>query len=651
MFRTIVGCLMLCVAPAAVAHATAAGVFSGASAADAPSLDTLLEGARASNLHEDRRWRLLLHFGKGATESQADAPSFFLSPRGKHDPRAELEATLRAFVADGSGDAHARCRFPARFRFVSETLAIREESLPSVTCPEYDKWRASVDAGSATLVFASAQVEVPASMYGHTFLRLDKRGARSGSTLLSTIVNYAATPDSANPIVYTIKGLNGGFPGRFQAMPYFVKVAEYTNHESRELWEYPLTLSPDQMDWMIRHLWELDATHFDYYFLTENCSYHLLALLELAAAKPLKDGFRRWTIPVDTVRVAREAGLAGEPVLRPSHLSLLRARRDMLEEDERDLVARLSDASTKEPDWKALHALAPERQALVLDTAFDYLKYRYGFVGAADDASVRRERTLLLERSTLKAASRQPVVPRRPPPDSGHDSMHAGVGIRVSGTPDEPRVVQEIHWRPALHDLLDIPQGYSNATQLDMFSWRVRVDSEATGDPRNSADVVSLERFDVVNVDMLRPWEEWVHGSSWGFALGAGRVVDAGCAGWRCTAADARGRYGIAAGSPDRIGYLRFGGIAEAGGPYAPSYRVIGTAGAGVLAQLGRHWRLHADAEVRYDALGGTPAAREPYPVLSLGQAVDLGSSTQLRLTISRARETRESMLSVVAYF
>lgn len=645
MFRKTLGILAVCFAPA-VAQA-AAGSFSP---------DEAVATAVERKLHEDRVWRLLLHFGKNDLESQADSPGFFLSPAGKRDPKAELEATIRGVLADPAGaapDAHARCRFPARTRFLATTLGFDELALAPAACPEYDKWRASVEAGSATLVFASAQVEVPASMYGHTFLRLDKPGMRTGSTLLSTIVNYSATPDSANPIVYTIKGLNGGFPGRFQAMPYFVKVAEYTNHESRELWEYPLSLDGSQLDWLLRHLWELDSTHFDYYFLTENCSYHLLALLELAAPeRPLKDRFRRWTIPVDTVRAARAAGFVGEPVLRPSHLSQLRARRDLLEPAERDLVARLSDASIKDLDYASLGALAPERQALVLDTAFDYLKYRYGFVGPADEAAVRRERALLLERSTLKAPSVRPVVPKRPSPDTGHLSMHAGAGVRVGGTSEKPHVTQEIQWRPALHDLLDPPPGYSDATQLDMFSWRVRVDPGAAGDRKDGLDVVSLERFDAVSVDMLRPWEEWVHGSSWGFALGAGRVADAGCAGWRCTAADMRGRYGIAAGSPDRIGYLRVGGIAEAGGPYAPSYRVIPTAGMGVLAQMSDAWRLHLDVEARYDALGGTPdAEREPYPAITFGQALDLGRAGQLRLTFSQMRDTRESMLSVVSWF
>ena len=61
-----------------------------------------------------------------------------------------------------------------------------------------------------------------------------------------------------------------------------MKVREYNDTEARDLWEYELNLSPDQVDWMVRHAWETGATWFDYFFFRENCSYHLLSLLELA---------------------------------------------------------------------------------------------------------------------------------------------------------------------------------------------------------------------------------------------------------------------------------------------------------------------------------------------------------------------------------
>lgn len=615
--------------------------------------DRLLADAKATRLHEDRLWRLLLHLPGDVRVSLADAPSFFLAKDGKHDAAAELEATLTAFFeAPGAPDQHALCRFPARQRFFSERLGLDPERLPQPACPEYEKWRGVVEAGSATLVFASAQVEVPASMYGHTFLKLDRPGAPAGTTLLSTIVNYAATPDSFNPLTYVVKGLGGGFPGRFQAMPYFVKVAEYTNHESRELWEYPLKLDASALDWVQRHLWELDSTHFDYYFLSENCSYHLLALLDVASPESrMAERFGAWTIPIDTVRAAQAAGIAGEPVLRPSHLSLLRARRDLLEPGERDIVERLSDAR-REVEWAPLHALAPARQALVLDAAFDYLKYRYGFSGAIPARATRRERLLLQERSTLRVPSSPPVVTPRASPETGHLSTRAGLGVRVAGSTEAPRVVQELSWRPALHDLLDPPDGYSDGTRLEMFTVTVRVDPSLADSPTRGADTLTIERAELVHVDTLRPWEEWVRGASWRVAFGAGRTVDAGCAGWACTQADAHFAVGAAAGSPRAMAWLRGGAIPAAFGPWEGAWwRVTGEASTGALVQLGNRSRLHAEASLRQDVWGGTVDGRGWYPALSFGQSIDLGRNAQLRLQLTRVRNTREAALTALTYF
>ena len=73
------------------------------------------------------------------------------------------------------------------------------------------------------------------------------------------------------------------FRGRFSTMPYYIKVQEYNNLESRDLWEYPLHLTRPQVDLLVRHLWELGQTSMAYYFFNRNCSYQLLPLLEAAA--------------------------------------------------------------------------------------------------------------------------------------------------------------------------------------------------------------------------------------------------------------------------------------------------------------------------------------------------------------------------------
>jgi hypothetical protein len=55
-----------------------------------------------------------------------------------------------------------------------------------------------------------------------------------------------------------------------------MKVNEYIHSESRDLWEYSLDLQKDDIKKLLDHLWELLwMSEFDYYFLDENCSYHL----------------------------------------------------------------------------------------------------------------------------------------------------------------------------------------------------------------------------------------------------------------------------------------------------------------------------------------------------------------------------------------
>ena len=68
------------------------------------------------------------------------------------------------------------------------------------------------------------------------------------------------------------------------------------------------------------HIWELRQAYANYYFIDENCSYQLLALLEVARPRlDLTRHFQWWAIPVDTVRsVIEQKGLLARAVYRPS---------------------------------------------------------------------------------------------------------------------------------------------------------------------------------------------------------------------------------------------------------------------------------------------------------------------------------------------
>lgn len=99
-----------------------------------PYLVELAARAEAMQLHRDRYWQILLHYkptSGGGVESLIDDPRFFLAAGGKHDPAAELAATLAAmFGSSGEGEEDPRCRFVARTAWLRDRLAIDGARLP-----------------------------------------------------------------------------------------------------------------------------------------------------------------------------------------------------------------------------------------------------------------------------------------------------------------------------------------------------------------------------------------------------------------------------------------------------------------------------------------------------------------------------------------
>ncbi|MBE0602655.1 MAG: DUF4105 domain-containing protein, partial [Deltaproteobacteria bacterium] len=297
-----------------------------ARAEDAPYLAELKKRAASADLSADPYWRILLHVRTGITgkRSLIDDPKFFLSPSGKTDPAAELAATLDGLF-DNTTEPFAFCRFPARYAWLAKKLEVDRARIPRPPpCPVQDNILNTIDGQSASMVYASGYVNSPASMFGHTFLRIDSRLA---TPLLAFAVNNAAlTNPEDGGVAFTFKGMLGGYDGYYSVMPYYDKVREYANIDQREMWEYALNLTPGEVRLMLLHLLDLKDIAADYYFFDENCSYNLLFLLD--AARPearLTDTMDRfWVIPMDSARAVLEAGLVDNVVWRPSRAFRIR---------------------------------------------------------------------------------------------------------------------------------------------------------------------------------------------------------------------------------------------------------------------------------------------------------------------------------------
>ncbi len=133
---------------------------SGGSYADDVQLQKLLQKAHQQQLAKHPEWHRLLHFRRdlwGRYRSEIDQPEFFLSPRGRKDPTAELQATLRAFFQPPSISTEtqtAQCLFPARYAWLKTHLEWGD-AIADTFCPRFEKWRSEMDADSVDVVFAS----------------------------------------------------------------------------------------------------------------------------------------------------------------------------------------------------------------------------------------------------------------------------------------------------------------------------------------------------------------------------------------------------------------------------------------------------------------------------------------------------------------
>ncbi|MBI2362151.1 MAG: DUF4105 domain-containing protein, partial [Elusimicrobia bacterium] len=313
-------------------------------------------------------------------------------------------------------------------------------------------------AGGVSLIFASAYLNNPSSMFGHTFLRMERSAVKDDARLLDHTLNFSAETDETSGVLFAFRGLFGLYPGKYSAAPYYYKVQEYGNIEFRDLWEYRLALSSGEVAALVAHSWEMGRAVFPYYFLSKNCSYQLMPALEAAVPRlELMPGSPPVVGPVDTLLATLAVpGLLKERVYRPSHATLLRQRRAMLSADERRAAWAYAAGRPEEGDGLSAPFPGP-RRALVLDAAQDLILYRHGFRPDAPEAVRGLERPVLVRRGRLSAEPTPVAQPEwAAPPEEGHlrRRLTAGAGGRRGGA------FGEVAWRPGLHAFADRSRGY-----------------------------------------------------------------------------------------------------------------------------------------------------------------------------------------------
>lgn len=477
--------------------------------------DTVIPKDQLLSIAAKQQWKHLLHYHQvglfSADQSQADDPDFFLSEEGVHDPLAELVAT---YIALATNTDDAQCRFPARLHWLNQQL---DKPIPrSADCSDFEKWRDEISPSGLTLVFPAAYLNSPSSMYGHTFFRIDS--ARHSNPLLDYSINYAANADPQdNELVFTYKGLSGGYPGVFSVLPYYEKVKEYSYLEARDVWEYRIDISQAELEQLVRHAWEIKDTHFDYYFFTENCSYHLLTLLDAASERfNLSDTFTSNVIPADTVRAVMDAGLIQQAEFRPSSLTQMKHMQTQMTDEAVEYSKALVDGSmTIEALEQTLFSL--EERAQILDLAYHYSRYLALKEKSSAPGLARKSLGLLSARSKIAVSKVfQDVRPPEIRDDEGHYSHRHQVkfGHHADGN------YLEYGLRAAYHDWLDNIPGYISGSQLEMFHLRLR-------HYLNEDTNLRIEEFRALDIASITPRTTLLKPISWFVNTGIHRELPA----------------------------------------------------------------------------------------------------------------------------
>lgn len=495
------------------------------------SQDEAIQKALKLQLYSSKQWLDLLHFN--GRKSEIDSADFFYAPNGHRDPKAELIATIKAFYQEVDSvvvpqdfiqkiskantlldsattslpkrsvlkeDYHALCRFPARFFYLNSILNF--DSLPHLECDEFNTMRAYINPKSASLIFPSAHINSPASMFGHTFLLLN---SSFDSRLLAFALNYqaAADPKVENAFIFTFKGLFGLYSGQYSLLPYYDKIKEYVDVENRDIWEFDLNLTQEEIAQMYRHIWELSDSTSAYYFFHRNCSYNILWLLEVARPNlRLRQQFAHQVNPPETLFVIQNAHLITKETYRPSKRSKLLAYEKKMRLQ--DVIKAKKVARGKLAPQAILdnNHLSLIQKQYILESSLEMSEYWY----MKSKLTNENYTSIIYESASARSKLGESEAPQIPQPRS---PLYANQGLRISPmyvlTQDSSGYTTQglgLDFRLTFHDISDNDIGYLKGAQIELLKVLAHTGLDSANNSYakiHSATIFSIASFGMIS--------------------------------------------------------------------------------------------------------------------------------------------------------
>ncbi len=431
-----------------------------------------------TKLYNNTYWSKLFHYRNNKSEIASD--NFFISKNGKTNLKEELFETIAALK---KGEKNVLCRFPLRVQWLKEKLPSLKNEIKYYECKDLDLYIKEINAKYASLIFPSAHINSPASMYGHTFLRI---GGNEKTPLIANAVNYGAQTEETNGLVFAYKGIFGGYQGKFSILPYYKKIKEYNNLEQRDIWEYDLNLNPKEVFKIALHSYELKDSFSYYHFFLENCSYNLLWLLEVADEKlDLIHQYKLKAVPLDTIKILTSYNLIKDSKFRPSKMAKMKHILNNEIKIKKDLHDYLNN------DIPLNENLSFSDKVSYLDLKIEYLQYLRSENKVEQKIYIKKYLNLLKQRSVFNKISKYEIKKPKNPLYS-HDSAKANFTYSSDDS-------FEFGIKPVYSDIYDVSDGYLDGAYIDFFNLNIKKDNDKTFiDKFTLLKIKSLSKRDII---------------------------------------------------------------------------------------------------------------------------------------------------------
>ena len=478
-------------------------------------------------LADDPTWLDLVHYGSDSRQSTVLTDEFFLSPDGKFDPLAELTATIVAYSQEWADnpDEDPRCRFPARYLWLSSKISLPDFQARNPECRQFEKWALPDTVESVSVLMVNGYLGNPASTFGHALLKFNTDSSDDAG-LFDLTLNYGALiPEGENTFVYVLRGLFGGYEAGFSDRYFYTQDLVYSHTEFRDIWEYRLNLTDYEQKLLLFHIWEIVGKKFQYYFLRENCAYKLSELLDVIVTEDVLTNPWLWYAPVELFFRLLEIdkgrrSLSGEPLLVdvnyiPSSERKLYYQLQVLGSDEMLAFNDILDSDfVTLPDQLAF--FEQQRKISILDALLAYQQYLLIEQGSDPLPETEENRRLILK-ARFELPAREVTIapiPDLPPPTTGSPPMTFGVGSgRTDGT--HSRIL--LNWSPYKTEV--VGKNSLDGDELVVLDLTAGFSEEDRSWSTDNFSLIKVTHFNTIPV-RIKGHNRW----SWQLRLGADRL-------------------------------------------------------------------------------------------------------------------------------